>query len=187
LVLFLLLPGAASGEGTSNDPVFNKQDPDGLILVGLRTDSSFRSARGSWLEFARYNPETTGLSDPASSGPKLEITEVEKDWKYFLLKVPPAHYVIRSVQSRQLVHCLDQGTLAFEVEPGKITYIGDIELKRSGISFSGMEVQRALKASLEHPGIKGELKPALDIKRTRFSAGGDAAGAKAACVGLHFR
>ena len=178
---------AGSGHSEPANIVFTGQDPDGLILVGLRSKTAFRGARRNWLEFAKYNPSTTGLANPGSTGPTVDITDVGMEWKYFLLKVPPAHYVIRSLHRRKLVHCLDKGTLAFEVEPGKITYIGDIELRRSGIGFAGMEVERAHKAVLENPDIKAVLKPALDIKRTRFSAGGDAAGAKSACSGISFR
>jgi hypothetical protein len=133
---------------------------------------------GSWkpvpsLTFAAYDPTTHRLVE---GGATSKTVMQSKDFKMVTSRLQPGDYVLREVYlyaGASSAYCFGPGTLEFRIEPGRVTYLGELSFEPASGPPRG-----ALNAVLGNNGVwlgrvvhsSGDLAVAAPLIAARVNA-----------------
>ena len=160
---FLLALITACTSDIDRSERFNITSEEGLVVFGV----SKASTRAKYqLEFRSYD---SAVGDFVSGGERVTIGDFSdflpdsRGFRYRVGSFPPGTYVLSGVRQnygyKQSLSCLARGSISFTVEPGKIAYIGNINLKGGGLLLMGKPNESAAAKFLKrnYPNVRGKL------------------------------
>lgn len=184
-LLFLALSACAS-KGLRPTSSFNSESSDGLVVVGVdgKAKASFT------LAFGKLDTETKRLKTFKSKA--LSYYGGDDGGKHFMaVKLSPGTHVFKSISSQSYsyptttnhVTCLSAGTYMFNVQPGQILYVGDIQVNY-GVRFIGFDTAGAEAFLKTMPKVKGQMHK-YEPQITEFENGKDLFGTQTVCGGYY--
>ena len=181
LLLAALLTACA---GVRKNVSFAAESPEALLVFGTIAEEPTAYT----VTFSTYDPPQQRLTSNSFRGqPFVEHRGVGV--LYHALKVPPGTYVLKSVTRQvipQKVICLSEGTFAFELKPGQVTYVGNLAFRSEQVARAGTEQAAAIAALKEYPNVSGELITA-PLTEVTFPNGTDIFGAGEVCGGYYVK
>jgi len=179
-----MLAGCSSD--ISKTAVYRPEDGKALVALGVRTNLTEYG-----LALYRFDPATKKLikSDPIFISADSLYNFHPNDLAYRVSEIKPGEYVIMSINFQigpmNRILCLNSGTLAFDVQPGAVNYIGDISFDSDyRLSFAGRD-ENALRAYLSSnmPNVSLPIKSAPS-RMTTYELGKSLFGTPA-CPGFY--
>ena len=149
---------------------------NGLVVLGLE---GYRT----WtINFLGYDPNTNRVV--RKQGGQFEgfwpLFPEEAKLRYRFLEVQPGHYAISAFQANRYYGCLTPKTLAFEVKPGQVTYIGNLAMdtengaRRLPDDIGGAQAALAAYPNVSAPLVladRSEVNPEVDFRFVCTNAG----------------
>ena len=189
-ILFtVLLSWGCANTGISTNYAFSTDSDVGLVVFGLRSPL----ANSVDLSLGRYNDDGT-LQLGTTGGAIVVSGLATPDTSFYLIEARPASYVFKSATfsggyNTYTVLCLADGTYKFEVERGKLLYVGDLEFQRFGgggnIRFVGFSPDEAVSEFLaDYPNVNVSPEQA-ELIETSFPQGRSLLGGKNVCGGYY--
>lgn len=185
-LIFVVMLSALTGcvsSGVSKDFTFSSGSPQGLLLVRTRTNSLVRSAKLSFLpyddESGRGYGEAITLTHNNLGTAAVGILGGEGD-EYHMVHLPPGSYVLEGTQSTvpngKIIVCAHKGGIHFKIAPGKIAYVGDIDLRQKYAAFGAdnviQDVEAAKAALADYENIDAPMYVAnlsdVEIRRREY-------------------
>jgi len=127
-------------------------DKDGVLIVGHTRGSRTPTA----LIFHSYDPAAKRLVPPSKGGIHLKVevgrtifqrSDLFGNVQYDVIKVPAGHYYLSKVMWRDrgayattLFDEIDDGSVAIEVAPGKVTYAGTLAFQTPFLALAGVPI-----------------------------------------------
>jgi len=143
IILSILFLFGCSDHQMKKDAVFNKSSQSGVIVLGVILDTPYVNPS---LIFRKYDPNTssaskneTFIAQPEGSNLQAQLDYRAKDIQpdVFVLNMPAGHWFLecisaskndgRTINSNS--SCFSLGTIAFKVEEGRASYIGEYTIK----------------------------------------------------------
>lgn len=131
---------ALSGCHGSKDIALNPESSSGVVFIGIKTMpdpesgynlvvSGFDAVQGKALGY--FSGTRAWLSKSPFDHPQVCNSN---NVCYFTVKLPPADYVLYSLNMKNIegspyAITLSNGTYMFHIDPGKVTYVGDYYIK----------------------------------------------------------
>ena len=153
-IIVALLSGCVAETGTITQgsaprtESLNTTDPEGVLIVGFprRITRSVHT-----LVIHTYDPDQNLLVSPAKGGQIFKLSsggtffhnvDVIDDVQYLLQKLPSGHYYLTGVywgpHGRTL---MANGSVAAEVKPGTVSYVGNLEFDTPIFVFSDVDIE----------------------------------------------
>jgi len=181
LGLVALILGSCA-TGVSKSFQFAPDSEKGLAMFGFTADRG----RNLNVSFGKQNPDGTLA---LFSGESIEQWG-GSDLRFYIVEFDPGTYVFRSVSelrgNTRFVSCLSDSTFSFNIEPGKLKYVGNIRyLARGAIGFEGNSNSDVIEAELaNYPNIASKVETAA-LTKTSFPRGTDLFGIQKVCGGYN--
>lgn len=121
----LALSLAAAAPATAALAKLTPQSDYGLIAVEVTPVEGLAPGRAYSLNIARYSREEGRFTQNSFSGwAQFDKLGKEAGKTYYLRKTKPGTYGLLSVSLSAWGTCFDGGSVVFDVQPGKVTFIG---------------------------------------------------------------
>ncbi|MCK5746813.1 MAG: hypothetical protein KAH44_11390, partial [Oricola sp.] len=135
-----MLVGACASTGVSPSYQFAASNQNGLIVFGF----SATGAQSVDFNIGRFNAEKGTVQLGTTGGVKSITHKDGETLRFYVLDLEPGDYVFKSADvtasgyptTYVYVTCLADSTYRFEVEPGKLKYVGNLKYGADRAFFS---------------------------------------------------
>ena len=184
ICVFISLAGCAAFNAGPAE--FNETNKNGIVIISAYGNRNFS------LSLDRLNKRTNKLLTSSANGSTFFRYNKGEGNQYQIIKMKPGDYVFKSLhyskeegnKKEKYVLCLNDATYRFTVEPGKIIYLGELELQfPSKLIYTEGSLNTANYTLKSHPKIKGKATKAK-LSSAAFENGLDLFGNQATCGGI---
>ena len=168
-VICTLASVTASADEPDKTFSLSNTSQSGLVVLGLE------GARTWTIYFVGYDPKTNRAL--RNQGGEFEgfwpLFPEEVKLRYRFLEARPGYYALSAFKASRYYGCLTPKTLAFEVKPGQVTYIGNLAMDtETGARRLPDDIAAAQAALATYPNVtaplvladRSEVNPEVDFR-----------------------